>query len=645
MAPFTRESFQKFKSSYERLLLKAKRFNSTDPVSNIIVNQSISLLESFSPKDEKDQLDSAMIMEELQDSLPCSSEIFHRQLFSQPLTPIVLLHEIAKLYNFDTIDPNFLKSVQLSSEDLQDRKVIMFTWLGYFKECSANTVKGIVDRFKNSRGTIGFPITESQQNPEGHINTEPKPGQFPGNNSIANEMPTGAQQMFGSNLASSSQRPTHEFEIAGGKIQRHIHNQDPEHDSMGNVPNPRFSKLGPYGHSPNAGEQKKFDHSNNPKASALYTYENNGSDIFIDEYGNKFLKVDQNNGKPDTTMHLSEHSKNSKNAGYIAQIFKDSQFCGELEQSIEQTLTFYKIVSKQYNLDNFQMVDYFIHALGGPAKIFYINKSSSQMCFEDVEKLMKDEYNSDARQIQVKGQLDTLKLQKYMEENSIKDVSTGLTKIVELIENLVPQCQPDFRTESHKIHYLKQAVSEFSDWSLAPIQAITTHKYNFTAFKTALHEAYQNYSEIRRCRTNSSDTFLAQYGRDPRSLKTRFNNGKNPKQGKFPKHKSCYRCGEKWFPNHRCNSGSIEQHFKQRIRNGEKATYIIGELIKSMESDTFCVQEGEETNSELDELNSVLNDQCDESNEEEQDHDPEHNHITNFISSSMNTFQNGSKDF
>ena len=72
--------------------------------------------------------------------------------------------------------------------------------------------------------------------------------------------------------------------------------------------------------------------------------------------------------------------------------------------------------------------------------------------------MMLKECNSDARQLQVQGTLEILRLDKYMTKHEITDISEGLTKIVKHIEYLKPQRQPQIRSYSNKIVYLRKAV-------------------------------------------------------------------------------------------------------------------------------------------------------------------------------------------
>lgn len=68
--------------------------------------------------------------------------------------------------------------------------------------------------------------------------------------------------------------------------------------------------------------------------------------------------------------------------------------------------------------------------------------------------MMRDEYNSDSRMLHVRGKLTSLRPRKFMQEKDMKDETADLSDLVTLIEQVVQQTQPDFRTDTHKIEYL-----------------------------------------------------------------------------------------------------------------------------------------------------------------------------------------------
>ena len=175
----------------------------------------------------------------------------------------------------------------------------------------------------------------------------------------------------------------------------------------------------------------------------------------------------------------------SQKATNVFNYFKDNMFTGDLSQSIDMTLRDFNVCARQHRLSNRQKADFFINVLAGPARTFFFNNATDTMDFEEMAKMMVLEYNSDARQLQFQGRLETLRL--HMSEEDVSSPSKGLTQIIDIIERLTPQCQPQFRSDANKITYLRKAVMGFS-WAMTPIGNIITAKYTFNGFVTALRE-------------------------------------------------------------------------------------------------------------------------------------------------------------
>lgn len=119
------------------------------------------------------------------------------------------------------------------------------------------------------------------------------------------------------------------------------------------------------------------------------------------------------------------------------------------------------------------------------------------MSFNETAEIMLKEYVSFARQLQIKGTLETLRLRSFMKERNIGDVSEGLTKMVEYINELCLQCPPGFRSDSHEIDYIRKSVTEFQNWPSIPTQNIKSQSYSYNKFITNLNESIQNLRQIR----------------------------------------------------------------------------------------------------------------------------------------------------
>lgn len=72
------------------------------------------------------------------------------------------------------------------------------------------------------------------------------------------------------------------------------------------------------------------------------------------------------------------------------------------------------------------------------------------MIFFEMEAMVMNEYNGDARQLQTQGTLENLHPDKYMAEHEITAQYEGFARVVELIDRLAPQCRPQFRSDANK---------------------------------------------------------------------------------------------------------------------------------------------------------------------------------------------------
>lgn len=137
------------------------------------------------------------------------------------------------------------------------------------------------------------------------------------------------------------------------------------------------------------------------------------------------------------------------------------------------------------------MADNFINIIDGAERLFFINNLSPNASFLKMKRIVMDVYDSNPRQIQVKGKLDLIRLIRLISEEEISAYTKGLTKLVQIIEQLAPKCHTDFRTDSHKNQWLRRAMSDFPELAMAPIQSIMTNRLSFNGLVTSLHESIQ----------------------------------------------------------------------------------------------------------------------------------------------------------
>ena len=234
------------------------------------------------------------------------------------------------------------------------------------------------------------------------------------------------------------------------------------------------------------------------------------------------------------------------------------------------------------------------------ARTFFFNNARDYMSFEEMGRMMTGKYTSDSRQLQVQGMLETLRLDKHMSEHEVSSSSEGLTQIIDLIERLTPQCQPQFRSDANKINYLRKAIMGFS-WAMVPIGNIITANYSFNGFVTALRGHLQPENEVKMARASANThyadggTYHQQYGRRPKLVqkheKPAHSNASSrapPPPGSFAEIRRkglCHRCKNKWSPEHRCQPGSIRNYVRDRFKNGDAAVHIVSDLVLGMEGE------------------------------------------------------------
>ena len=80
------------------------------------------------------------------------------------------------------------------------------------------------------------------------------------------------------------------------------------------------------------------------------------------------------------------------------------------------------------------------------------------MTYSDIAKVMRVGYNSDSRQLVVQHALENLTHAKFMDENDINSTSIGLTKLIDRLHQMTPQCPPNSREDAHNLTYLRSVV-------------------------------------------------------------------------------------------------------------------------------------------------------------------------------------------
>lgn len=293
----------------------------------------------------------------------------------------------------------------------------------------------------------------------------------------------------------------------------------------------------------------------------------------------------------------------SKNSTTIINYFRDSQFSGNVDESIILTIRDFDNISAQLFLHEEQKALYFPNCFREPAKTFFFMHVSPGDSYENMAHIMKRQFDNDASRLQVQTRLDSLHLRSFMTRESITDDREGLTSFISLIDKLSQQCMPSFRNDDYRLRILSRGVSSFS-WSVSPRSQLLQGQTTYLAFQLSLFATMTLDDENKREDTIHTPpspilTNYGQYGTRPatnRNFNRTTNNYRNqrPAYSRQPfstnnrttDRNSCRRCGFiPWKPGHRCAREAIRSHITERLTDGEDPALIMGELVADCELD------------------------------------------------------------
>lgn len=535
-------------ASYNRAVRRARVSHFQDELSKTLIGVARATLEFFNidpTESETEMPEPEEVREFIQQSLPPPSVLFGDAFMSAPLMPVMVLKDIGDLYGLGNPDAPFVLALRLETAEAVSNQLNAIVWLTWIANNSAPFTRSFLDRYK----IFTDPSNVGNHQMHGGIPSTP-PGQE--QRQSMGGYPRG-QDIPPENAPGSGPIPDETLQHGQDGTARHGSYQLEHRDGAINVSMPQLN------------ERSEGNHFHDRH------YRRDGDDNYND------------------------HRK----VGYIQQAFKDNRFTGELKQSIQITCKMYEITARQFGLNADKMADLFIHVLDGSARLFFIHNAKNGDSYGTIKTMMLTEYNSDARQLQVEGHLQQLRLRDVMAEESITDVRKGLTNLVNKIEELSPQCHPEFQTDRHKMNYLSDAVAEFSDWSLGPIENIHSQKFSFNRFVTALHESIQAKLKVKMLKNEASGGSsgtsgptlinIGQYSRNPRHLRRdhgRKSKGHSPRTFEEARQmKLCFKCWDSWFRGHRCRPGSIRTNMRDRIKDGQSAVHLVSCLVDMLEFD------------------------------------------------------------
>ena len=134
----------------------------------------------------------------------------------------------------------------------------------------------------------------------------------------------------------------------------------------------------------------------------------------------------------------------------VESYFKEKKFTGSLTQSMDNLIRDFYICSVQQALNPSRMSLFSVNALADPARQYSLTHCSSNMSSQEIVTIMRRQYSSETRKLQIQSEMDSLDLSVYMHNNDIKNARIGLSRIIEPINSLDPQLPAGFGDDAHK---------------------------------------------------------------------------------------------------------------------------------------------------------------------------------------------------
>lgn len=172
-------------------------------------------------------------------------------------------------------------------------------------------------------------------------------------------------------------------------------------------------------------------------------------------------------------------------------------------------------VRHRQNCRNKMKVYFFIDVFTGAARDFFYDHCRGDMNFRGRADKMLIEYDSDATRLGVHLEWVILTIKQFMANQKNIDDVVILTRIVEHVTTPIPQCPPNFCTESNKIRFLRHALL-MQSWAENAVKNTISAKCTFIAFVTALRKQLHQKVEQKSCGLSLvSSTLYRRYGRIP----------------------------------------------------------------------------------------------------------------------------------
>ena len=263
---------------------------------------------------------------------------------------------------------------------------------------------------------------------------------------------------------------------------------------------------------------------------------------------------ESNNAEDNSQPTFSQETSSfDKAAHHIAMRFKDDckKFSGALGECWNEFLSEYLYAAEDYKLTPSQKLQYMHHLLRDNAKRFFTRNIQGNInSFNEASAIMEQEYNSISRRNRISNHLKSLRITHFIRSDC--NTSDALEKLHAEISKLAPQGPMHYRSEEHRIEYLRSAVIGMS-WAHEPLSRVTAGGMSYQELYSQLESSIQQEREEKaailqdtnygRSVNHSSDKIPGIFFNG----QARYGRGKNWKNEQTdshqPRSKSCWNCG------------------------------------------------------------------------------------------------------
>lgn len=93
------------------------------------------------PEQGDNAIDKDEVSAVLKTLFPATSAIVQKEFYVYPIFPLVLLHNIAVLYDLPKVPNEFIPLLRLKNADLQDKSIDTHIWCTWFMDADITTTK------------------------------------------------------------------------------------------------------------------------------------------------------------------------------------------------------------------------------------------------------------------------------------------------------------------------------------------------------------------------------------------------------------------------------------------------------------------------------------------------------------------------